>query len=486
MNIVTARDRYAVLALCMVLGLILGAGVPQVRKVYAEQKGISRGAIDTLSRIDGAMAEIAAAVKPAVVNVSTTRTVKTPGIPNPFSADPFFRQFFGDAFGNAHGSREYKQASLGSGVIVDRDGYILTNNHVVKDADEIKIKLSDGREFKGKVIGTDPNTDLAVIKIDSNHLPVVKWGDSDRLRVGETVLAFGNPYGLSQTVTSGIVSATGRANVGIADYEDFIQTDAPINPGNSGGALINIRGELIGINTAIFSTSGGYQGIGFAIPSNMAKSVMDSLIKKGKVVRGWLGLSIQPITPELAGQFGLKDEKGALVGDVVEGSPAERAGLRRGDVVVEFDGKEVRDPAGLRNMAANTPPGKEATLKVLREGKPKTVKITIAEMPAQVGTGPGGSYGTFMGVHVQGITPEMRKALDIPNRIKGVIVTDIEEGSKAANILTRNDVIMEIDRKEIKNMKDYGAAVSHIGPDRPVLLLVYRSGATMYVTIAAR
>ncbi|HEX8947778.1 MAG TPA: DegQ family serine endoprotease [Dissulfurispiraceae bacterium] len=487
MNILTARNKYSILVLCMVLGLILGTGVPhQVRKVFAEQKGISRGAVDTLSKIDGAMAEIAAAVKPAVVNVSTTRTIKTPGIPNPFSADPFFRQFFGDAFGNAHGPREYKQASLGSGVIVDKDGYILTNNHVVKDADEIKIKLSDGREFKGKVIGTDPKTDLAVIKIGSDHLPVVKWGDSDRLRVGERVLAFGNPYGLSQTVTSGIVSATGRANVGIADYEDFIQTDAPINPGNSGGALISIRGELIGINTAIFSTSGGYQGIGFAIPSNMAKSVMDSLIKRGKVVRGWLGLSIQPITPELAGQFGLKDEKGALVGDVVEGSPAERAGLQRGDVVVEFDGKEVRDPAGLRNMAANTPPGKEVTLKVLREGKPKAIKVTIAELPADMQKVSGSYENLLKGVHVQNIAPELRGALGIPKRVTGVVVTDVDEGNPAETALMKNDVIMEINKRRINNSKDFETAASQIKSNQNILLLIYRNGSAIYLTLSAK
>ncbi len=243
---------------------------------------------------------------------------------------------------------------------MNKDGYILTNNHVVKDADDIRVRLSDKREFKGKVIGTDPKSDVAVVKIDAHDLPYLRVADSDKLQVGETVIAVGNPFGLSQTVTSGIVSAIGRSNVGISDYEDFIQTDAAINPGNSGGALINVRGELVGINTAIFSTSGGYQGVGFAIPSNMAKSIMDSLISKGKVVRGWLGVSIQPVTAEIVKQFKLKDEKGALIGDVVEGSPAEKAGLQRGDVITEMNGKEVLDPSSLRNSVAGTAPERSA------------------------------------------------------------------------------------------------------------------------------
>src|SRR5208283_4519506 len=276
MNRLINKKTYAIAALFTIAGLVLGLSISSSlgihAKAYSEEPGISNGALDILSKTDEAMAEVAAAVKPAVVNVSTTRTIRTPGITNPFFNDPFFKQFFGNAFGNANGPREHKQASLGSGVIIDHAGHILTNNHVVKDADEIKIKLSDGREFKGKVIGTDEKTDIAVIKINSDHLPLLKIGDSDGLKVGERVLAVGNPFGLNQTVTTGIVSATGRDNMGITDYENFIQTDAPINPGNSGGALVNIRGELIGINTAIFGTSGGYQGIGFAIPSNMAKT----------------------------------------------------------------------------------------------------------------------------------------------------------------------------------------------------------------------
>ncbi len=474
----------------MLIGMIIGLGISSNfnlhTNAYTEEPTISKEAVDILSKTGQAMAEVAAAVKPAVVNVSTTQTIKTQGMPSPFFNDPFFRRFFGDEFGQIEKPRERKQVSLGSGVIVDRDGYILTNNHVIQNAEEIKVKLSDKREFKGKVIGTDPKTDIAVIKIDSNHLPVIKLGDSDKLKVGETVIAIGNPFGLNQTVTSGIVSATGRANVGISDYEDFIQTDAAINPGNSGGALVNAGGELIGINTAIFSTSGGYQGIGFAIPSNMAKVVMENLIKRGKVIRGWLGVSVQPITPELAKQFNLKEEKGALVGDVVEDSPAERAGIKRGDVIVEYNGKEVGEPSSLRNMVANTPPNNEAMLKILRDGKPDTVRVTIAELPVEMQKTSGKFDNYLKGVHIQDITPELKKSLDIPKRITGVIITDIEDGSPSEGVLAKNDVILEINRQRISGMKDYEAVVSRIKPEQNILLLIYRNGSTIYITLSAQ
>ncbi|HXW69681.1 MAG TPA: DegQ family serine endoprotease, partial [Dissulfurispiraceae bacterium] len=453
MNRLINKKTYTVAALFTIVGLLLGLIISSslgiYSKAYSEEPKISKEAIAILSKTDEAMAEVAAAVKPAVVNVSTTRTIKTPGITNPLFNDPFFRQFFGNAFGNPDGPRELKQASLGSGVIIDKAGYILTNNHVVKDADEIRIKLSDGREFKGKVIGTDQKTDIAVIKINSDHLPVLKIGDSDRLKVGERVLAIGNPFGLNQTVTAGIVSATDRANMGISDYENFIQTDAPINPGNSGGALVNVRGELIGINTAIFSTSGGYQGIGFAIPSNMAKAIMESLIKNGKVVRGWLGVSVQGVTPEIAKQFGLKERGGALVGDVVEGSPAEKAGLKRGDVIIKYDGNLVNDPGQLKNMTASTPVGKEVLLSIIRDGKNEPVKVRIAELPSTGQTVQGAFNNLLKGIHVQNMTPEIRKGLAIPERVTGVIVTDVEDGTPAESVLARNDVILEIDKNKV-------------------------------------
>jgi serine protease Do len=477
-------------ATLIVIGLIIGLGISSTfnlhSKAFTEEATISKEAIDILSKTGQAMAEVTAAVKPAVVNISSTKRIKMSGMQSPFFDDPFFRRFFGDEFGPFGRPREHKQAALGSGVIVDKDGYILTNNHVIKDADEIKVKLSDKREFKGKVIGTDPKTDLAVIKIDSNHLPVIKLGDSEKLKVGETVIAIGNPFGLNQTVTSGIVSATGRANVGIADYEDFIQTDAAINPGNSGGALVNVKGELVGINTAIFSTSGGYQGIGFAIPSSMAKVVMDNLIKKGKVVRGWLGVSIQPVTPDLAKQFEIKDDKGALVGDVVEEGPAEKAGIKRGDVIIEYDGKDVSDPSSLRNSVAGTPPGKKVTVKIMRDGKMQKVDVTIAELPAEMQKLHGEFDNLLKGVMVQGLTPELKKNLDIPKRITGVVVADIEEGSPAVGVLMTNDVILEVNRKRINSMKDYEAVVSRIKSGQDILLLVFRNGSTSYISLSAR
>jgi serine protease Do len=472
----------------LIVGLIIGLGISSnfnfLTKGYTDEVKISKEAIDILTKTNQAMAEVAAAVKPAVVNIASTKTVKSQGIPSPFLNDPFFREFFGNQFRQFEGPRSYKQQGLGSGVIVDKDGYVLTNNHVVKDADEIKIKLSDKREFKGKVVGTDQKTDLAVIKIEADHLPVLKLGDSDKLGVGETVIAVGNPFGLNQTVTSGIVSATGRANVGIADYEDFIQTDAPINPGNSGGALVNVRGELVGVNTAIFSTSGGYQGIGFAIPSNMAKVVMESLIKKGKVVRGWLGVSIQPVTPDLAKQFGLKEDKGALVGEVMEESPAEKAGLQRGDVILEFDGREVLDVQGLRNMVAGTPPDKKVEIKYLREGKPATANVVIAELPAVLQKVSATVDNALKGVHVQDVSAELKRSLGIPKRISGVAVVDIDEESPAEGVLMKNDVIMEINKRKINNLKDYETVISQIKSDENVLIWVYRNGAAFYLPIS--
>ncbi|HMK56883.1 MAG TPA: DegQ family serine endoprotease [Dissulfurispiraceae bacterium] len=469
----------------MVVGLGMSIGLNLNAPAYSEEPKISREAIDVLSKNDWAMAEVAAAVKPAVVNISSTRTVKMQGMANPFGNDPFLRRFFGDQFGGQGQPHEFKQASLGSGVIVNRDGYILTNNHVVKDADTIKIRLADKREFKGKVIGTDPKTDLAVVKIEAHHLPMLKIGDSNRIKVGETVLAVGTPFGLNQTVTSGIVSAVGRANVGIADYEDFIQTDAAINPGNSGGALVNIHGELIGINTAIFSTSGGYQGVGFAIPGNMAKTVMDSLIKSGKVVRGWLGVSIQPVTPDLAKQFNLKEDAGVLVGDVTEGSPAEKAGIKTGDVITEYNGTQVSDPAVLRNMVAGTAPNTSVTVKLLRDGKPVSVKLVIGELPSSMQK-LGKEYDNLLkGVQVQDLSPEIRKELNMPKQITGVVVTDIDEGSAAEGVLTRGDVVLQINKKAVRSVKDYEQAASAIKSGEDILLLIYRNGSTFYVTVSA-
>lgn len=475
----------------MMMALFVGLGIPDNHYLNAKADAadikISPESIDTLNKVNKAMAEVTSAVKPAIVNIRSTKAVAVQGVPSPFFNDPFFREFFGDQFRNQQQQpKQRHQSGLGSGVIVEKDGYILTNNHVVKDTDEIMVRLLDKREFKGKIIGTDQKTDLAVIKIEADNLPVIKLGDSDKLKVGETVIAVGNPFGLSQTVTSGIVSAKGRADVGIADYEDFIQTDAAINPGNSGGALVNIRGEVIGINTAIFSTSGGYMGIGFAIPSNMARMVMDSLRQKGKVVRAWLGVSIQPVTPELGKQFGLQDEKGALVAEVVEDSPAEKAAIQTGDIILAYDGQEIGDPTGLRNLVAATAPGKVVTIKIIRDGKPLTIKATVTEQPGTMQQSVETADNLLKGVQVQNLTPELKKKLQLAARVTGVIVADVTDGSPAEGTLMKGDVIMQVNRTNIGNVKDYETVVAGIKANQGIMMRIYRNGSASYLTLSPK
>ena len=378
-------------------------------------------------------------------------------------------------------------------MIVDPSGYIVTNNHVVDKADEIKVLLGDKREFIGKVVGTDPKTDVAVIRIKAKDLPTVPWGDSDKLEAGEYVLAMGNPFGLNQTVTMGIVSAVGRANVGIADYEDFIQTDAAINPGNSGGALVNTRGELIGINTAIFSRSGGYMGVGFAVPSNMVRKVMQSLIATGKVVRGWLGVSIQELTPELAKNFGVSDAGGALVGEVVKDSPAAKAGFIAGDVIVAMDGKPVDSPTTLRNRVADMKVGKEVEVRVIRDKKPTDLKVKIAEQPvdmehAATGDSEGdsqvGGNTALAGLEVQAITPDVARQLGMPQGNGGVVISGVDAASPAAAAgVRRGDVIVEVNRAPIRMIGDYQRAVNKLGKKDSVLLLINRGGGKLFVLI---
>lgn len=444
-----------------------------------------------LTQISDALSDVAAAVTPSVVNISTTKTVKQEVPQNPFFEDPFFRRFFGEPDGSDNREREFKERSLGSGVIVSPDGYIVTNNHVVEGASEIKVVLSNKDEYKGKVIGADPKSDVAVVKIDAKGLPAISWGDSDKLRAGDLAMAVGSPFGLSQSVTLGIISAVGRANVGIADIEDFIQTDAAINPGNSGGALVNMRGELIGINTAIFSKTGGYQGIGFAVPEKMVKLVMDSLIKTGKVVRGWLGVSVQDVTPQLAKQFGVEQPEGALVGEVIKGSPAEKAGLKRGDVIVSFNGEKVEDSGHLRNMAASTPVGNKVKLEIIRDKKKVPVEVTVGEMPKEVAGGKEGGAeapGTstaLSGVTVQDLTPEAIDRLGLDKDTAGVLVTSVDSGSAADEAgLARGDVIMSINRKPVKNVRAYNGELRKLGKGEPVLLLINRQGAVLWMSIS--
>ncbi|HJU05000.1 MAG TPA: DegQ family serine endoprotease [Nitrospiraceae bacterium] len=437
--------------------------------------------------------QVAKAVTQAVVNISTMRSGSgKEGHGMPFD-DPFFRRFFGDEFFRRfEAPRERKERSLGSGVIVDASGLIITNNHVINKADEIKVLLSDKREFKAKLIGTDTKTDIAVLKVEADGLHTIPWGDSDTLEVGEFVLAVGNPFGLNQTVTMGIVSAVGRASMGIAEYEDFIQTDAAINPGNSGGALVNAQGELIGINTAIFSQSGGNMGIGFAVPSSMARSILDQLTKNGKVVRGWLGVSIQELSSELAMQFGLTEARGVLVSEVLDDSPAKRAGLERGDVIMEFDGKVVENPTQLRNAVAKTGVGRRATIKFIRDKRTKTVEVTVVEQPKTVAQNGGneeteesGSPASLLSdLDVRDLNHDLARRLGLSGNERGVVIVRVRSGSVAEEAgLKEGDLILEVNRRSVANLKAYEQAASKLGKDQAVLLLIKRQGRTSFVTL---
>ena len=454
-------------------------------KESVQDKTVTTGGADFLDTLNASLADVAETVKPSVVNISTTKTISMKDHPfGNFMDDPFFKKFFGDKLYPHDGQKKYKSSALGSGVIVTSDGYILTNNHVIQDVDEIKVVLHDRKELPGKVIGGDPKSDLAIVKVDAKGLPAIQMGSSDKMKVGELVIAIGNPFSLGHTITMGIVSAIGRSNVGIAEYEDFIQTDAAINPGNSGGALVNVHGELIGINTAIFSTSGGYMGIGFAIPSDIAKANMQSIIKHGKVVRGWLGVQIQNITDELAKHFEIKEENGALVTNILPGTPAEKAGFQRGDIIVEFNGNTVVDTTDLRNQVAATLPGTEVKIKVIREGKGKDIPVTIGEQTGDKKGVTGDYENVLSGVHIQELTPDIKQGLEIPDKTSGVIVTNIEEDTPAAGLLKKGDVIQEINRKSIKDLEAYQEVVSKISKKESVLLLVFRSGGYIYVTLS--
>ncbi len=429
---------------------------------------------------------------PAVVNIHTSKIVKPKaGESMPFFNDPFFRQFFGDQFGNARPQPQREQ-SLGSGVIVTSDGTIVTNNHVIDGATEIKVELADKRDFTAKLVGTDPQSDVAVLKINASGLPTLPIGDSAKLQVGDVVLAIGDPFGIGETATMGIVSATGRGMGGqIERFEDFIQTDAAINPGNSGGAMIDLHGNLVGINTAILSGgSGGNQGIGFAIPINMAHNVMTQLVEHGKVIRGYLGLLPQDVSPEIAKEFGLSEPTGALVGSVEADKPAGRAGLKRGDIILKVNGQPVTSANDLRLRISQTSPGTSVDLTIWRDSKTQDVKVQLGELPpdqtAKSGQGEEGGSGAMLGMQVQDLTPDMTQELQVPAGTHGVVVASVDPASAAAAAgLDRGFVIQEVNHKTVSNVQQFKQALEGAG-DRPVLLLVMipqSNGMTRYVVV---
>ena len=468
----------------IIIGLFVAGSFKHETLTLAEKEPLPLSSTELLNKLSDSLSEVATATMPSIVSIASTQTVemRDTGMNDLFN-DPFFHQFFGNQFRQHEHPRKYKQSSLGSGVIVSADGYILTNNHVVQNADKLVVTLATGEQSTGKVIGTDPKSDLALVKIDKDNLQALKLGDSDALKAGEIVLAVGIPFGLSHTVTMGIVSAVGRSNVGIAEYEDFIQTDAAINPGNSGGALVNTRGELVGINTAIFSTSGGYMGVGFAIPSKMAKSVMESLIKNGKVIRGWLGVNIQNITPELAKHFSLEQRQGALIADIGKDTPASKSDLERGDIIVSMDGKEVKDATALKNMVATTAPGTKVTFGIIRKGEKKEIAVTLGEFPEKETMAAAAANGAFNGLHVVDLTGTIRARYNIPEEITGVAVDEVDPQSAAAGVLQPGDVIRQINRQDINSVKDFMDVTEKLPKDASLLLLIYRNGVHIWITI---
>jgi serine protease Do len=447
----------------------------------------SRSALQTMQ---DAFVQVAQSVKPAVVNIATTeRPRPTEGRRSP-QVPPFFRGPFRDFFGEDFFERFFgeppqrERHSLGSGVIVDSRGYILTNNHVIEQADEIEVRLSDKRKFSATVVGKDSKTDLAVIRIDAaGALPVARLGDSDKIRTGEWAIAIGNPFGLDQTVTVGVISAVGRADMGITTYEDFIQTDASINPGNSGGPLLNLQGEVVGVNTAIVASG---KGIGFAIPINMAREIKDRLIAQGKVVRAWLGVGIQELTEELAAQFGVKPEDGVLVGNVMADTPAERGGLKPGDIIQEFNGNKISNVRQLQREVAQSPVGSPARLQVLREKQPMTLTVVLGEQPTDLTAGqepsPAEAAEQF-GLTVQDLPPELRNQLRLTN-VDGVIVSSVDEAGAAARAGVRpGDVISEANREPVKSARDFTRILGQMRRGANLLLLVRRDGNSRFVVV---
>jgi serine protease Do len=489
------RDNFLGISLTLI-GLLCAAAITAVylsrssysRFALAQGKALDGPGISALQTLNKAYEQIAQAMTPAIVSIQSTQVVKVQM--SPFFMDPFFRQFFGN---QAQIPREQREHALGSGVLVTADGYILTNNHVVKNATSIKVMLSDTRTFTAKVVGADPQTDVAVVKIEGKDLPTASLGDSSSLHVGDIVMAFGNPFGLNFTVTRGAVSALNRSEGGIEDIQNFIQTDAPINPGNSGGALANVQGQVVGINTAILSNQsgpggeGGFIGIGFAIPINMAKHVMEDLVKTGKVMRGYLGAQIRSLDEGLAHAFDVPDTSGALVEDIAPGGPADKAGLKNGDVIRKYDGQAVADSGQLIALVTETNPGTVVALDILRGGKPLSVKVTLGERPSNLGVhaslGQPPAQGTLRGITVQNLTPDLREQLGVPSSLQGVVISDLDPMSPAAQSgLRQGDVIESISRQPVHSTADFQRLAAQAKGD--TLLRINRQGNGIFVVIS--
>jgi serine protease Do len=470
-------NRSVAMTMALAAGMALGGyGIARASRLLTANPAASlRLADKNEPPVRGGFSRVVKKVLPSVVNVSSSRTVNSPATPD----DEFFHQFFGRV------PRKQREQSLGSGVIVSPEGYILTNNHVVDGATDVRVTLSDKRELKARIVGRDAKTDVAVLKVDAGDLTPIVIGDSSKVQVGDYALAIGNPFGVGQTVTMGIVSATGRSNLGIEDYEDFIQTDAPINPGNSGGALINERGELIGVNTAIIAHgSEGNQGIGFAVPANLARQVMGDILRDGKVIRAYLGILPQDVTPAMAKAFGEKDTRGALVGDVTAGSPAENSGLRKGDIVLEVNGKPVAGSNDLRMGISMMRPEAVVTMKIWREGAERELTVQLAALPGseERAAKESKSGDALGGISVENLDGESARQLGLSPGASGVVITRIDPASQAADSgLQPGDVIQEVNRHPVANLHEFERATRQAGAD--TLLLVNRHGTTMFVTV---
>ncbi len=443
------------------------------------------GKNNLLEEISGAIAELAEKSKPATVSIKCTLCAQGPEYTNPYDmfGDDFFRKFFGPQFPQ----NQQPQTSGGSGFIVSQDGYIVTNNHVIKDATQVSVTLNDGREFQASVKGADGRTDLAVIKIEASDLPYLTFGDSDTLRAGEMVFALGNPFGLEGTITSGIVSAKGRQDLGIATYEDFIQTDAPINPGNSGGPLLNVRGEVVGVNTAIFSRSGGYMGIGLAIPSKMAEPVIDQIVNKGSVKRGYLGIALQPVDKELSDALNFSKPEGIVISDVVKGSPAEKAGLLQGDIIVQYNGIAAKNLNKFRNDIAMMHPGQTVQLKILRNNKLQTINVELGHQSD--GEEVSAELTQKLGIELENLTPDIASKLGYSSEVTGIVISKVKAGSPAAmaglkpSFLITGIAIDWNNQKPVKNIADLNTALQDLGDKKYVILIVRHQNFQRYYTI---